>query len=80
MSGAGGLVGPRAFVSGHGGIGAVWNFGFGAFPGFDLVVHGIFVAFPVVFTAEAAWAAGEGTAVGTGMAFEMFTVQVSISH
>ena len=56
-----------------GGIGAVWHLGFGAFPGFDLVVHGIFVALPVIFAAEAAWAFAEGAAVGTGMAFDMLT-------
>ena len=65
------------FGGGCGGIGTVGNFGFGAFPSFDLVVHGVFVAFPVVFTAEAAWAAGEGAAVGTRMAFDVFTVYVS---
>ena len=43
-------------------------------------MHTVFVAFPVVFTAEAAWAVGVGTAVGTGMAFKVFAVDVSVSH
>ena len=60
------------FASDGGGTGTVWCLGFGAFPGFDLVVHGVFVAFPVVFTAETARTFGEGAAVGTGMSFDVF--------
>ena len=80
MFGGGSFDGLEVFTSGRGGIGAGWNFGFGAFPGFDLVVHGVFVALPVILTAEAAWAIGVGTAVGTGMAFDVFAVHVSISY
>lgn len=76
----GSIVGLGVHTSGRGGIGALGDFSLGAFPGFDLVVHGIFVALPVVLTAEAAWAVGVGAAVGTGMALEVFTVQISISH
>ncbi len=74
---SGSLVGPGLLASGRHGAGAGWNRGFGALPDFDLVVHGILVAFPVVFTAEAAWAVGVGAAVGAGMAFDVFTVHVS---
>lgn len=69
--------GGGGFASGGGGSRIVGDFGFGAFPSFDLVVHGIFVAFPVVFAAEAAWAAGEGAAVGSRMAFDVFTIHIS---
>lgn len=35
-------------------------------------MHGVFVAFPVVLTTEAAGTFGEGAAVRTSMAFEVF--------
>lgn len=73
----GSIVGLGVHTSGRGGIGALGDFSLGAFPGFDLVVHGILVAFPVVFAAEATWAAGEGAAVGTRMAFDVFTIHFS---
>ena len=79
-------VAEMAALFGRGRFAGVWvlasdlGFGLGAFPGFDLVVHGVFVAFPVVFAAEAAWAVGEGAAVGTGMALEVFAAHVSASH
>lgn len=81
FGGGGGFDGLQAFAPGRGGgIGAVRHLGFGAFPGFDLVVHRVLVALPVIFTAEAARAVGVGTAVGAGMAFEVFAVYVSVSH
>ena len=68
------LLGCRTVFASNGGrTGTVWCLGFGAFPGFNLEVHGVFVAFPVVLTAETAWAFGEGAAVGTGMSFDVFT-------
>ena len=80
LFGDGRLDGLQPFAIDRGGIGAIENLGFGAFPGFDLVVHGIFVTFPVVLAAEAAWAVDKGAAVGTGMAFKMFPTRVSLSH
>ena len=57
-----------------GGRAVVGDNRFGAFPGLDLVVHGVFMAFPVVFAAEAPGASGESAAVGTRVAFDVFTV------
>ena len=69
---------PRFFGSGT--ITAVLRKEFGAFPGLDLVVHSILMAFPVIFTTEAACAIGKGAAVRTGMALDMFAVHVSTFH
>ena len=44
------------------------------FPGFDLPVHGVFVAFPVVLAAKAARAVREGAAVGAGVPLFMFSI------
>lgn len=61
---AGGVCG-----SGHGG-GFIARLG--ALPGFDLPVHVVFVALPVVFAAEAAGAVGVGAAVGAGVSLFVF--------
>jgi len=45
----------------------------GTFPRFSLPMHSIFVAFPVVFAAEAAGTGGVGAAVGAGVSFSMFS-------
>lgn len=45
-----------------------------AFPRFVQVVLRGFVAFPVVARAEAFVAVGEGTAIGSGVAFFVFSV------
>lgn len=68
------------------GVFARWGLGrlvarLGAFPRFDLPVHRVFVAFPVVFAAEAAGAGSVGAAVGAGVSFGVFSIHtISISR
>lgn len=44
-------------------------------PGFDLIVLGIFVTFPVIFGAKGFGAGGVGTAVRARMAFLVFPME-----